>query len=318
MATRSNDPRMSDLPPAGSSIANTATVLGDGAHTHMRISWAAIVAGVIVVVAAQLLLSLLGAGIGLGTVDTNAGSTPTASSLGIGAGIWWVISSCLALFAGGYVTAWLAGIETSFDGMLHGLVTWGIATLLTLWLLTSAIGGVIGGGFSALSGLMSATGSGVSQMAKPIAQAAGVSPDMIQEQAHAFLQPTNTDPATMSPQDAQKEIGTNLVTYARGGADAPTAKERVINIIAAQRKIGHDEAAKQFNDAQAKLTQTRDQAVQTAKDAADASAAAASKTAFAGFGVLLLGLIAAVIGGSLAVQRRLLVTYRTAGGRART
>ena len=314
MATSTYDPRMSDRSPSGSTTVDTTAVMSGGAHTHMRISWAAIFAGVIVVVAVQLLLSLLGAGIGLGTVDTNAGSTPTASSLGIGAGIWWVISSCLALFAGGYVTAWLAGIETSFDGMLHGLVTWGLATLLTLWFLTSAIGGVIGGGFSALSGIISAAGSGVSQVAKPIAQAAGVSPDMIQEQAQAFLQSTNTDPATMSPQDAQKEIGTNLVTYARGGADAPAAKERIINIIAAQRKISHDEATKQFNDAQAKLTQTRDQAVQTAKNAADASAAAASKTAFAGFGVLLLGLIAAVIGGSLAVQRRLLVTHRTVDG----
>jgi CHASE3 domain sensor protein len=152
-------------------------------------------------------------------------------------------------------------------------------------------------------------------MAKPIAQAACVSPDMIQEQAQAYLS-TNTDPATMSPQDAQKEIGTKLVTYARDGADAPAAKERIINIIAAQREISHDEAAKQFNDAQAKLTQTRDQAVQTAKNAADASAAAASKTAFAGFGVLLLGLIAAVIGGSLAVQRPLLVTHRTVDDRA--
>jgi len=49
------------------------------------------------VVAVQLLLSLLGAGIGLGTVNTNLGSTPTASSLGIGAGVWWVVSSCIAL-----------------------------------------------------------------------------------------------------------------------------------------------------------------------------------------------------------------------------
>jgi hypothetical protein len=116
-------------------------------------------------------------------------------------------------------------------------------------------------------------------MAKPIAQAAGLSPDMINEQAHTFLQPTNTDPATMSAQDAQTEIGTNLVAFARGGPEASQAKERVINIMAAQRKISHDDAAKQFNDAQAKMTRTRDQAVQTVKDAADASAAAASKTA---------------------------------------
>jgi hypothetical protein len=205
----------------------------------------------------------------------------------------------------------LAGIEIRFDGALHGLVTWGIATLLTFWLLTSAIGSVIGGGFSALGSVASAAGSGISQAAKPIVQAAGVTPDVIQQEAQAYLQPTNPDPATMSPQDAQKAVATNLATYAGGGADAVAAKERVINIMAAQMKISHDEAAKRFDDAQAKLKQARDKAIQTAKDAADASAAAASKTSFAAFGVLLLGGIAAVIGGSLAVQRRLRVTHRT-------
>ena len=174
-----------------STTVDTISAVGGGAHVHRRISWAAIFGGVILVVAVQLLLSLLGAGFGLGTVDTNAGSTPTATTLGIGAGLWWVISSCVALGAGGFVAAWLAGIEIRFDGVLHGLVTWGIATLLTLWLLTSAIGGIIGGGFSALGSVASAAGTGVSDVAKPLAQAAGVSPDMIQQQAQAYLQPTN-------------------------------------------------------------------------------------------------------------------------------
>jgi len=315
LSTSTYDPRLPGAATTASSAVDTTTFVRGGSHTHRRVSWAAIFGGVILVVAIQLLLSLLGAGIGLGTVDTNAGSTPAASSLGIGAGIWWVLSSCIALLVGGYVAAWLAGIETRFDGVLHGLITWGIASLLTFWLLTSAIGGIIGGGFSALGTVASAAGSGVSQMAKPLAQAAGVSPDMIQQQAQAYLQPTNPDPATMSPQDAQKEIATNLATYAGGGADAPAAKERVITIMAAQMKVSHDEAAKRFDDTQAKLKQARDQAVQTAKDAADASAAAASKTSFAAFGVLLLGLLASGIGGSFAVQRRLLITRRTVDGK---
>jgi hypothetical protein len=128
---------------------------------------------------------------------------------------------------------------------------------------------------------------------------------MLQQQAQAYLQPTNPDPAKMSPQDAQKEIASNLATYVQGGSEAPTAKERIINIMAAQMQISRDDAAKRFDDAEAKLKQTRDQTVQTAKDAADASAAAASKTSFAAFGNLLLGALFAAIGGSLAVQRRL-------------
>ena len=98
--------------------------LEDGPHIHRRISWAAIFGGVILVVAVQLLLGLLGVGIGLGSVNTNGGTTPDASSFGIGAGAWWLVSSIIALGFGGYASAWLAGIEIRWDGVLHGLITW--------------------------------------------------------------------------------------------------------------------------------------------------------------------------------------------------
>src|ERR1700722_14178022 len=75
--------------------------LKDGPHIHRRISWAAIFGGVILVVAVQLLLGLLGVGIGLGSVNTNGGTTPDASSFGIGAGAWWLVSSIIALGFGG-------------------------------------------------------------------------------------------------------------------------------------------------------------------------------------------------------------------------
>ena len=133
---------------------------------------------------------------------------------------------------------------------------------------------------------------------------------MLQQQAQAYLQPTNPDPAKLTSQDAQKEIASNLAAYVKGDPDAPAAKERIVNIMAAQMQISHDDAVKRFDDAEAKLKQTRDKTVQTAKDAADASAAAASKTSFAAFGNLLLGALFAAIGGSFAVQRRLQVSHR--------
>jgi hypothetical protein len=298
---------MNDPAYRGSTTIETTTRL-DGSHIHRRISWAAIFGGVILVLAVQLLLGMLGAGIGLGTIDTNGGSTPDGSTFGISAALWWIISSVIALAFGSYVSAWMAGIEIRWDGVLHGLITWGIATLLTIYLLTSAVGDVIGGGFSALSNVTSAAGSGLKDAAQPVAQSAGVSPDMIQQQAQAYLQPPNPDPASLSPQDAQKQVASNLTTFAKGGSDAPAARERIINIMAAQQHISHDDAARQFQDAQAKLQQAKDQAAQTAKNAADVTAAAASKTSFAVFGNLLIGAIASAIGGSLAVQRRLNVT----------
>ena len=286
------------------------TLIAGGSHVHRRIAWGAIFGGVVLVVAVQLLLSILGAGIGASTVNVNAGSTPAAASMGIGAGIWWIVSSLIALAFGGYVSAWLAGVELRWDGMLHGLITWGIATLLTIYLLTSAVGGIIGGGFSAFGNVASAAGSGLKDAAQPLAQASGVTPDMIQQQAQAYLQPSNPDPATMSPQDAQKAVATDLVTYAKGGADAAAAKTHIIAIMAAQQHISQDQAGKQFDEAQAKLQQAKAQAIQTAKNAADESAAAASKASFAAFVNLLLGAIAAAIGGSIAIQRRVTATRR--------
>jgi hypothetical protein len=62
----------------------------------------------------------------------------------------------------------------------------------------------------------------------------------------------------MSAQDAQKEVVSNLVAYAKGGPDAAAAKEQVINIMAAQQHTNHDEAAKRFDNPQAKLQQARE------------------------------------------------------------
>ena len=73
---------------------------------------------------------------------------------------------------------------------------------------------------------------------------------------------------------------------------------------AAQLQISPDDAARRFDETQAQLTAARDQAVQTAKVAADEAASAASKAAFLAFAALLLGGAAAAIGGSMAVQRR--------------
>jgi hypothetical protein len=195
-------------------------------------------------------------------------------------------------------------------------VTWAVATIVTFWLLTSAVGSVIGGGLTALSTVGSAAGSTVSEAAKPIAQAAGLTPEAIQQQMQGYLQPTNPNPATMSPQDAQKEMASNMAKYLAGGADAPAAKTQMIAIMAAQLKVPPEEAAKKFDENEMKIKASKDQAVQKAKDAADASAAAASKASLGGFFVLLIGALVAGYAGSMGVHdhsarfHRLMATRR--------
>jgi hypothetical protein len=270
-----------------------------------RVSWGAVFAGVMIVLAIQLLLSMLGLGIGLNTVNPTEGSTPNASSLGIGAGVWWGISYLLALFAGGYVAARLAPSRLSFDGALHGVLTWAFALLVTFYLLTTAVGSVIGGAFSAVNGTLSAAGQTAKDVVPQVAQAAGATPDMIQQKAKDLLsaQSMSTDPKSLNSEQAQQEIAANLPKLAMGGDQAKQAHERIVAIMAVQLNITPDEANQRLDKLQGQLAQTTDQAKDKAKQVADKTASGLSKVSLIAFVSLLLGAVAAAVGGSLGVRR---------------
>lgn len=121
-----------------------------------NISWSAIFAGAVIALATQLVLTLIGAAIGLATLDPATGDNPSGAALGIGAGIWLLVSSIISLFIGGYIAARLAGTR---NGWLHGLTTWGIVTLLTAVLLSTAVGSLIGTA-SGLANFANSTGAG--------------------------------------------------------------------------------------------------------------------------------------------------------------
>lgn len=111
-----------------------------------HISWGSILTGTMIALMVQFTLLMLGFAIGFGTIQPAVHGGALAG-FGIGAAIWWIVCSIVALFVGGWVSSRLAGLQRVFDGFLHGLVTWGLVTLIIIYLLTSSIGAVIGGAF---------------------------------------------------------------------------------------------------------------------------------------------------------------------------
>lgn len=107
-----------------------------------RISWSAVFAGVVVALVTQMALALLGLAIGFGTVDPATEQQPMAG-LGLGAAIWFLVSTIIALFLGGWVAGHLAGIPKRSEGLLHGVVTWGLVTLVSFYLMTTVIGRLV-------------------------------------------------------------------------------------------------------------------------------------------------------------------------------
>jgi hypothetical protein len=106
------------------------------------IRWGAVLAGVAVGVSTQLVLTLLGIASGLSATDIAEGDTPGAGPL-----LWTGISMLIAAFVGGYVAARMTGLKRKVDGVLHGVVSWAVTTLLFATLATSAGGALLSGVF---------------------------------------------------------------------------------------------------------------------------------------------------------------------------
>jgi hypothetical protein len=110
-----------------------------GARTQARVSWGALFAGFFAAIVVQALLLTLGVAVGL-----TATGQPT-QAFGPGMGIWWVITSIVALFLGGWVAARLMHVQSQEAGAMHGFLTWAITTVLGTLLITTAGAALIGG-----------------------------------------------------------------------------------------------------------------------------------------------------------------------------
>ncbi|RZK34050.1 MAG: hypothetical protein EOO57_11945, partial [Hymenobacter sp.] len=197
-----------------------------------RISWGAILAGAVLALVIQLALSLLGLGIGLGTIDPLTEQNPMAG-IGIGAGIWWVVSMLVSLYLGATVASRLAGMPRPTDGMLHGLLTWSVVTLLTFYLLTTAVGRIIGGVTGVAGRALSGMGSAVAAVAPEAGDAIkgelkeqGIDLNDVKHQARLLLRQTGK--AELSPENLErtaKNAGRDAKNEAGQSAANPQAAD---------------------------------------------------------------------------------------------
>lgn len=125
------------------------------AGVFRRVSWGSIFAGSAVALACQLVFTTLGAGIGLAAIEPAEGVDP-GEGFAIGAGIWWLITGLISLFAGGMVAGRLAGFTHQIEALLHGLLTWSFVAVLGVVLLTTSAASLIGGAFGPLARGLSA------------------------------------------------------------------------------------------------------------------------------------------------------------------
>lgn len=269
-------------------VIETSTVAG----TLRRVSWGAIFGGVVIALVTQFLLSLLGLGIGVSTIEPTQGGTPGVETFSISAAIWWTVSGIISAFVGGWVAARLSGTPYKVSATLHGLVTWATTTLVVFYLLTTAAGTMIGGAFGILGNTLSGAAQTVGSVVPGISGAASGPLGDIQRQIEAVLR--QTDPATAAQTVATV---TRVVT---GGSNVSQAdREQAVNLLSQQAGLSPDDARQRLDQWSAAYQRNAAQIEQQTRQAAETTARVVAQAAIYGFIALVLGAIAGAIGGRL-------------------
>jgi hypothetical protein len=277
-----------------------------------RVSWGAVLAGVVIALVTQLILNLIGIGIGAATFDPASSANPSATTFSVGAGIWWTISGILAALTGGYAAGRLAGQPKRTSGGWHGLTTWALATLVIFALLTTTAGAIAGGALRFLGGVaggaaetLGITAQSAVQMAAPgITQATDPLAKIEKSVRDAS---GGNDPAAL--RDAAISAVRAAVTA--DPAQVEDARQRAAQALAKAQGVPVENARAQIARYEQQYRQAVDQAKQQATEAAQAATTAVSRGALFGSIALILGAIAAWFGGRMGAVDPTITTAET-------
>ena len=108
-----------------------------------RVSWGAIWAGVFTFSAIWTVFGTLALAIFSSRANPNAAAPVTGQSVGIA--IWSIILTIIAMYVAGLETGRLAGLTNRHDGLIHGMIMFGLSVVAAI-ILTSLGGAVLSGG----------------------------------------------------------------------------------------------------------------------------------------------------------------------------
>src|SRR4051812_13439462 len=218
-------------------------------------------------------------------------------------GIWALIAPLIALFVGGWVAGRGSSIVSRGQGATHGLVMWGLTTVLGASIVAMVMSAVVGGVVSAGKTVVSAGGSAIGSVASGSGNAAsslGIDANdalgPINERLRAEGKPTITA--------EQLQAGTRDVAQTalqQGRLDRETlvaALGQNTGLSRADAEQIGDRIEAQYQGASAQVQGGLHAAAEKAEAGALKAGDVTGKAFWGVFGALLMGLIAAVAGGA--------------------
>lgn len=117
-------------------------------YARGRTDWGAIWAGTFTFVAIWSVFGLLGMAIFASNAQPNAQAPVTGQSIGIA--IWCIILTLIAMYVAGRETGRLAAVTSRHDGLIHGMIMFGLSVVSAV--VIAVLGGAVLSGGAGIQG----------------------------------------------------------------------------------------------------------------------------------------------------------------------
>nr|WP_306469667.1 hypothetical protein [Oscillatoria laete-virens] len=130
--------------PEGRLADRTVATVPTASEYRDLVRWGPIIAGLLVAITSQMILSALGAAIGLSTIAGSDAPRTNAGDVGTAVGTWSIISLFISLFIGGWITTRTCGPMNRNTALLNGAILWATTLAVSAFLLASGVTGAFG------------------------------------------------------------------------------------------------------------------------------------------------------------------------------
>jgi hypothetical protein len=284
-----------------------ADVVVEQVAERPRLSWGAIFGGAVTALGLWILLYSFGLAIGLSSL--NPAEPGSARGAGIFTGVWALIAPLVALFVGGWVAGRGAGLRTRGTGAAHGLVMWGLTTLVGASMIAVLMSALVGGAVSVGRAAVSAGGSAIGAAASSSGGAAkwlGIDANDAVGPINQRLQAEGKPPITAAQlQAATRDAAQSALRDGKLDREALVAAvAQNTNLSRADAEQIADRVQGQVQAASGQISDRLQSAAQQAQTGALKAGDATGKALWGVFGALLLGLVAALAGGAAGAPGR--------------
>jgi hypothetical protein len=309
----------------------------ESAPSSSWVSWGAVIAGLAVTVALQILFTEFTVGAGLAAFDPQQGDS--AKPIATGTLLAWTAGALLSILIGSWVTGRLKRMGSRGDAALHGALVWATGAVAGLLVAGVSMGFAAAGGAALLGSGISAAGNAVGGLAAgagpAVAEVAAPNWDELKGELRSGFERADAAPHTTSgaagetanaPDSSDNRFAErsrmmqllgNVFSTEPDESRNQADRAELTGLVASQLHISREAADRTLAQWQASWQQKTQQfEAQKEKLKADALAAAqeakkrAAQAALLAGVLMLLGLGAAVFGATLGAGRELMAARR--------